>query len=566
MVACYLAINSLIFVSAYLLNRKRSTFLPMQLFSKPFSLNIFFANSIRRYNFDMFRFAGDLALLIVLTMLLKNVVPLSFLKAVISIYVLFAIIHQTYYHSIKYVYNTEPLFINDFILIKRGIGLAFHGFKVWFFIGIIFIIIIICIIIELCSVFVNNIYFSSGFNFLFLTFLVSIVFCSFYSIDRYTTFKSVYGFLCFIMPTVKFYENVRASFQQKEKLQQLKQLSFEKLNESNRLNLTTKKNIFFIGVESYGSLIFDASKFFNFTKTVEQFDVALLKEGWKVASAYSESPISGGASWLSYSTLLKGMHIDSESTYSFLFSDEKHLTYKPFMQRLQNNGYDTFFLSSIGGYEKLKIPWQKTLKFLGLKNLIKYNGLSYTGKHFGFGPSPPDQYSLHKAFELIKEQSKNNPFAMFWLTLNSHYPWDSPEETVDDWKMLNQKQDIYWIDNELSLKIKYEKAMIYQLQVLVDFILKKGTEDDVFILVGDHQPFHIAEIENTNTPVHIITKDERFVTAFESYGFINNLASLNSSTVNLKHAGIQSLLIKNLNKVYGNSTVTTYYKNGINEF
>jgi len=440
MVVCYFILNSLIFVSAYLVNRKNSSFFPVQLLRKPFSLGSFFANSIRRYNFDIFRFAGDFAILIILLMFLKNVIPISLAKLTISIYMLFAIIHQTYYHSIKYIYNTEPLLINDLILIKRGLSIAFHGFKIWFLIGVVVFIIITCFIIKLCNTFVDAMYTYPSLNFLFLIFLILLSLCSIYSIKRYVNFKSVYGFLCFIMPSVKFYENVKISFKHKEKLQQLKQLPFEKFNKSNLLKLTTKKNIYFIGIESYGSIIYDKERFEHFSNLINQLDGTLQKQGWQVSSTHSESPISGGASWLSYSTLLKGMLIESESIYSYLFSDEKHLTYQTFMQRLQNNGYNTYFLSSIGGYEKMKIPWKKTLDFLGLEHLIKYKQLAYEGKHFGFGPSPPDQYSLNKAHSIIKEKETDRPFAMFWLTLNSHYPWDSPEKLVTDWKNLN-KQD-----------------------------------------------------------------------------------------------------------------------------
>jgi len=402
-----------------------------------------------------------------------------------------------------------------------------------FFANNIRFIIIVGFIIMLSSIFLEYLYAYSILNFFFLIFLTIVVFCSIYSIKRYGNFKSVYGFLCFIMPSVKFYENIKASIQQNQKLRQLKQLPFEKLNQSSRLELLIKKNIFFIGVESYGSLIYDAEKFPDFSQLAKYLEGALHKNDWKVSSAFSESPISGGASWLSYSTLLKGMHIDSESIYSYLFSDEIHLSYQPFMQRLQNNGFDN---------------------------------LSYSGKHFGFGPSPPDQYSLHKAHAIIKEKATKHPFALFWLTLNSHYPWDSPEKIVDNWQLLNQKQDKYWVDSDLNIQKKYEKAMIYQLQFLIDFILKKGTENDVFILVGDHQPFHIGEIENTNTPLHIISKDKQFIRAFDNYDFSNGLLLKSNYKNTLKHAGIQSLLIKVLNQIYGNSTTSTYYKNGINEF
>lgn len=565
MIIYFLFINTLIFIPAYLLNFKKSTFLPVQLFDKTFTLKTFLANFIRRYNFDIFRFASDFALLTLMLIIWHKILPIALASILVYIYTIFAIIHQTYYHSIKYIYNTEPLIINDVILIKRGLNIAFHGFKFWLVFAFIALFVFGFLLKILCNLFVLSIYEKSTLPYLFIAILCFISFCGLYSIKRYTKFKSVYGFLCFIMPTVKFYENVKASIHQKQKLTQLKQVNYKQLNQTNVLQLNIKKNIFFIAVESYGNLIYDKTKFPTFNKLMKTLDNQLNQSGWKVATTSSESPISGGASWLSYSTMLKGMPINSESIYSYLFSDEQHLAYQPFMQHLQNNAYHTYWLSSIGGFKKMRIPWDRTLRFLGLQHVIKYADLNYTGKHFGFGPSPPDQYSLHKAYALIKEKIAHQPFALFWLTLNSHYPWDSPIQLVDDWQSLNNKKDKYWIDNELDIQKKYEMAMVYQLKVLVNFILKEGTENDIFILVGDHQPFHIAEIDNLNTPLHIIAKDKQFINKFDSEGFKLGLSLLPNQKASLKHAGIQSLLINVLNKHYGNSTSSTYYKNGIND-
>lgn len=566
MIIYFIFINALIFIPAYLLNFKKSTFLPLQLFDKTFRLKNFLANFIRRYNFDIFRFTSDFAILTLMLIILHTILPIALASILVYIYAIFAIIHQTYYHSIKYIYNTEPLIINDVILVKRGLNIAFHGFKFWLAFTFIALFVLGFLLKILCNFFVLSIYESSTLPYLFIAILCFISFCGIYSIKRYTHFKSVYGFLCFIMPTVKFFENVKASIQQKQKLKQLKQVNYKQLNQTNVLQLNIKKNVFFIAVESYGNLIYDKKKFPTFNKLINTLNNQLNQTGWKVASTSSESPISGGASWLSYSTMLKGVHINNESIYSYLFSDDGHLAYQPFMQHLQNNAYHTYWLSSIGGFKKMSIPWNRTLRFLGLQQVIKYADLNYTGKHFGFGPSPPDQYSLHKAHALIKEKIANQPFALFWLTLNSHYPWDSPIQLVDDWQSLNKKKDNYWIDNELDNQKKYEMAMVYQLQVLVNFILKEGTKDDIFILVGDHQPFHIGEINNLNTPLHIISKEKQFIKEFYNFHFNKGLLQNNNLQNNLKHAGIQSLLIKVMNQVYGNALKSTYYKNGIYEF
>jgi len=146
MIAYFLLINTLIFLPAYLLNWKKSTFLPLQLFQKPFATKSLLANFIRRYNFDIFRFAGDFAFITLILLFFKSVIPIAFANILVFLYVIFAIIHQTYYHGIKYIYNTEPLFINDIILIKRGLGIAFHGFKFWLVVSITLLLLSIFVI------------------------------------------------------------------------------------------------------------------------------------------------------------------------------------------------------------------------------------------------------------------------------------------------------------------------------------------------------------------------------------------------------------------------------------
>ncbi len=563
--AYYLILNTIIFLPAYVINRKNTTFFPIQIVTAPVSLKSIIANVIRRYNFDMFRCCADFALLVIIIYLTKAILPKPIALIVMLSYLVFAIIHQTYYHSIKFIYNTEPLLINDWILIRRGLSIVFQAYRFYLIIGIFVLALLGYGLYLLCAAFLNTVYFQKEISIFWLVLLLVIFLLGLYSEIRYKNFKSIYGVLCFILPTYKFIQNIKNSFAERENLQAIKSINFASCNKVNSLNLNIKKNIIFIAVESYGAVFYDENRFTNTANFIHLIENQLNKKGWHMASQYSTSPIMGGASWLSYSTLLKGIHIASESMYSYLFKDDDHLAYEPLMQKLQHTGYDTWFISSIGGFEKMKIPWQKTLQFLGIEKVIKYKDLAYNGKHFGFGPSPPDQYSLNKAYQIIKEQSNNKPFAAFWLSLNSHYPWDSPEQIVADWNELNGLNEPYGISKNLLNSIKYEKAMQYQLNYLSDFILNNGTPNDIFILVGDHQPFNIGEIDNRLTPIHIICKDEHLTNNFKAFDFVQGITPKHNEEKYINHAGVQSMLIQVLNTCYGSVLEkTTYYPNGIN--
>ncbi len=152
---------------------------------------------------------------------------------------------------------------------------------------------------------------------------------------------------------------------------------------------------------------------------------------------------------------------------------------------------------------------------------IKYFDLEYIGPEYGFGPSPPDQYAINFAGEKITSQT-DGPYAMFYITQNSHTPFESPTEVAEDWWQLRDEnfqtaqKSKFWSRPNLDL---YGDAIEYQLKYLTDFILRSGGEEDIFILVGDHQPASLSiDIERHETPVHIIGRNKGFVERWKEYG------------------------------------------------
>jgi len=159
--------------------------------------------------------------------------------------------------------------------------------------------------------------------------------------------------------------------------------------------------------------------------------------------------------------------------------------------------------------------------------------LNYKGREYGFGPSPPDQFSIHFAEEeLAKEVSV--PRAMFFITQNSHTPFETPTEVVDDWRELNDTENNVPVRSKIWAKpdfARYGDAIEYQLRFLSDFILKKGNDSDIFILVGDHQPASLSiPISKFETPIHIISKDVEFTRLFGEYGFKDGLSVAHSES------------------------------------
>ncbi len=215
---------------------------------------------------------------------------------------------------------------------------------------------------------------------------------------------------------------------------------------------------------------------------------------------------------------------------------------------LKNNGYTRYWLSSIKPPDNFPVPWSLYEKFYGVDNWIKFQDLNFTGKLVGFGPAPPDQYSLNFALEKIK-RDQNKPYSLFYITQNSHNPFYAPDSIAEDWKLLNtgesiQNNDINFLD--LPEKINYLKSIKYELETITQLILNKGNSNDLFVVIGDHQPPGLVDMNSKKgTPIHIISQNKKIIEAFQELGFTNGL-QIKIMEETMTHAGLYSALIRSL--------------------
>jgi hypothetical protein len=220
--------------------------------------------------------------------------------------------------------------------------------------------------------------------------------------------------------------------------------------------------------------------------------------------------------------MMYGLNVRNQGVYLAMLKNKQMPQYDSLFHWLRRQGYITFRISSLGGYEKMEIPYDSYTRLYGIDLWIKYKDLAYTGEHYGFGPSPPDQYALWKGDEMTSEIAGSIPKAVFFITQNSHTPYDSPNAVAGDWRTLNtnsevaRKSSVFWSRPKFE---KYGEAIEYQLRYLVDFIVKKGTSNDVFILIGDHQPPSLSIVmPDFDTPLHVISKNIAFVESWHEYG------------------------------------------------
>jgi hypothetical protein len=235
---------------------------------------------------------------------------------------------------------------------------------------------------------------------------------------------------------------------------------------------------------------------------------------------------------------------------------------------LREKGYKTFRLNAMPQNPELTVPWDIYSGFYSIDQWINFDDLHYTGRLYGFGPSPPDQYSINFAADFIKKNS-SGPCALFFITQTTHHPFNSPDSVTTDWHTLNHEHDsIVFHASEFLRKPRmneYLKAVCYDLTALTQFISESADSNAIFILIGDHQPPLLTEQgDGFETPVHIICRNSRFTDAFRRYGFQEGLKP-DLIIKPIRHEGIYSMFIREFVRSYGagNSTLPEYRPYGL---
>ena len=256
---------------------------------------------------------------------------------------------------------------------------------------------------------------------------------------------------------------------------------------------------------------------------------------------------------MSYTSALFGLRVSSDPQYYALLDRYQNEEYPDLGRFLKDQGYRYYRLTALS----MGLPqsqWQKYVSFYGIDRWLQYEDLSFVGPEFGWGPAPPDQYSLNFARETMRRET-DGPYLFFTITQNSHYPWTPQPQLVQSWQLLNKPGPAPPPSTELiehsERRLNYWNAIEYQLEMLTDFILTEPDEEAIFVIVGDHQPPRVSRREDGwDTPMHIIAKNGTFVASFEEYGFKSGLAVWESEP-SFRHEGFYSLFARQLLAAFG---------------
>jgi hypothetical protein len=261
-------------------------------------------------------------------------------------------------------------------------------------------------------------------------------------------------------------------------------------------------------------------------------------------SAFSESTTTGGQSWLAYSSFLFGYRLDNNTLFENCLNEESFRKGNSITTLFKKAGYVNYNLNPINPIKGISVPYEEMRDMYAIDRWILNDDIAYSGDSFGFGACAPDQYSLNFTMRLIKKE-KISPYTLFYLTKNSHSPFITPD-IVENWETLNNKNGQVHVHKGFlkSPQISdYQNAIRYEFEVLKRFIQDYGSSNDLFILVGDHQPPMLAkeEIHGISTPLHIISKNRAFLQEFDKFGFDSDLGNVHGSTI--RHEGFYSIFL-----------------------
>ncbi len=343
---------------------------------------------------------------------------------------------------------------------------------------------------------------------------------------------------------LKLAANWRATQRTRRQVRALQRADWYRVYDAYRAySLAERPNLYLFFLESYGSVLLSDPRFRpRYEALMQRVQQELAAAGWHMASGRSISPVWGGGSWMAYTSVLFGVPIAQQSQYLALKERFQGQPYPHLGRYLQSQGYRFVWVVPI--HRRLSVASQTAnQRFYGPDVWLTFADLDYHGPEYGWGPSPPDQYTLGFLRAWLRGQSAQPTFVLF-LTQNTHYYFAPVPPLVDDWRALNNPA----IDNpddypSVSRPEAYMRAVEYDWAVLADFIREAGP-DDVFVLIGDHQPPLVSgRDDGYDTILHIIARDAPFVSSFTAYGLTPGMLAADAAP-RLHHEGLYSLLVR----------------------
>ena len=557
---CFFALNCLLFLPVYLLNLKTTSFLPLASSLDNDVPGVVRQLVLSRNNLDPFRLNVEISLLAALWVhvgwMRRSPHNRRFFRWLFLAIYFVALCYYVYESVMLYLYQASPAFYSHYQLMIDGIPFVLRHIKTPFILYVVATLALVAgvtIITRLIRTLIDGVAVEhlsrwSKIGLLLIALLVLV------SALRYRDMLASPQ-VAISSLTYKLQKNLYDSIQVYHDVHAFDDTAPHLVYDYSGFELRERPDIYLLFVESYGSVLYKRQDYREaYSSLLSKLERQLGTEGWHAASTLSEAPVWGGGSWMSYTSTLFGLRIDTHPQFLSLLNSYQSSTYPDLGRYLKSQGYEYVRLSSLSD-ELDEEEWLKYQTFYGVDRWLRYSDLDFEGALYGWGPAPPDQYVLFYAHQAVASHT-DKPTFLFFITQNSHYPWVPLPEVVDDWRTLNHRMadEQVPLSDPIPHEVKrsnYLNAVEYQLSFLTDFILKTGDENSIYILIGDHQPQQVSRhSDGFDTPVHVISKNAAFVDAFQDYGFVKGLA-VHEVTPTIRHEGLYSMFVRVLLTQYG---------------
>jgi hypothetical protein len=331
------------------------------------------------------------------------------------------------------------------------------------------------------------------------------------------------GLISSVVPRLKhetrFLFNVYS--RRSERMQAITRVQKRLTNTPGNLSKLHGTNVYLIFVESYGRTVFDRPYFYARARPLfDAFEDELLDRGFAMASGTITSPTYGGHSWLAHTTMNTGVDTTDELQYELVTANHP----KTMAAVFRDAGYKTVLVQPGTTRE-----WPKG-DFLNFDKKYYAWNFDYQGPGFAWA-TMPDQYVLDfvRRHEIDPDKGKG-PLFLEYMLVSSHAPWSDLPTMVDDWDHIGNgaiyngqermKYPITWpyFDNASQA---YIDSIMYDFNLLKQYIEQYVLDDSLIIILGDHQP--VYEINGhtpfTGVPVHVLSRDGSLIEPFVARGF-----------------------------------------------
>jgi hypothetical protein len=481
---------------------------------------------------------------------------------------LFLLIYHMYDAGMILLFGESPILANDLMLLKGGFYLMIDIFFSRKIIDVIMVLMILGGILLLVPYLFKAVFLglqkyqkSNGFRIAGIAMGVVIILN-----NLWFSFHDFRPTIQWISP--KIISNLQKSRQLNEYFKEATHRPADSTYyQYSQIHLSEKPNIYIFMVESYGRVLLDNPEsrpvYQDFIMSMED---TLEGNGWKARSTFSKAPIFGGRSWLSMGSFICGIELKDQVIYSYFINRQKD--YPHLIHFFNRQGYQTFALQPLNrsrpGYSLTSYE-----RFYQYQTYIHAEDLNFDSSAFGFHKIP-DQYSLNYTHDRYLKNLEE-PYLLFFLTISSHSPWTFLPPYVTDWREIKTSsiQALREKYRHTSGRFKqtmqthlisgvglqeYLNLMFYELKIIRDYILQKMPENSIVIILGDHQPPIVTDQnDGFETPLHIISQDSVFLKNLDNSHFSGGLLLDSSSASTLTHAGIYSLLVRNLARTYSES-------------